>query len=243
MKKKKDLSLHLWGPWVFDVIECLDNFLCFSLSSWTSPFWKRSVLFFSEGLPRTVFAFVSLTRDNIIEQYINTFLETPRPNVIQTASYCCFKKFQIKRHPNRRSLDYPLNLTKSTNHKIRKRKWIYNKENSKFIWPVREHAIKTVFLWLVHFDPLVKKMSDTNHLSWPLRKQKFTSTGSKGHCLWFVISRFRSILWVSVSEGSLLVILLWPNIKPGVNIPNIFDRFHPWTSDKFRWGKSAEDSD
>ena len=27
----------------------------------------------------------------------------------------------------------------------------------------------------------------------------------------------------------LLVILLWP--KPDVNIPNIFDRFHPWTSD------------
>ena len=69
---------------------------------------------------------------------------------------------------------------------------------------------------MLHFDPLVKKMSDANHLSWPLRKWKFTSTGSKGHCLWFVISGFRSVLWVSVSEGSLLVILLWPNIKPGV---------------------------
>ena len=226
-EKKNDLSLHLWGPWVFDVIECLENYLWFSLSSWTSPFWKHSVLFFSVGLARTVFAFVSLTRDNIIEQYINTFLEMPWPNVIQTASYCCFKKFRIKRHPNRPSLDYPLNLTKSTNRKIRKRKWIYNKENSKFIWPVRKHAIKTVFLWLVLFYPLVKKMSDANHLSWPLRKQKFTSTGWKGHCLWFVISGFWSVLWVSVSEGSLLVILLWPNIKPGVNIPNIFDRFHP----------------
>ena len=32
-----------------------------------------------------------------------------------------------------------------------------------------------------------------------------------------------------VFQGSLLVILLWP--KPDVNIPNIFDRFHPWTSD------------
>ena len=30
-------------------------------------------------------------------------------------------------------------------------------------------------------------------------------------------------------QGSLLMILLWP--KPDVNIPNIFDRFHPWTSD------------
>ena len=58
-----DLLLRLWGPWVFDVIECLDNFLCFSLSSRTSPFRKHSVLFFSVGLPRAVCAFVSLTRD------------------------------------------------------------------------------------------------------------------------------------------------------------------------------------
>ena len=63
------------GPWIFDVIECLDNFLCFSLSSRTSPFRKQSVLFFSVGLPRTVCAFVSLTRDNITEQYI---LHVPR---------------------------------------------------------------------------------------------------------------------------------------------------------------------
>ena len=118
-----DVSLRLWGPWVFDVIQCLDNFLCFSLSSRTSPFRKHSVVFFSVGLPRTVCAFVSLTRNNIIEQYINTFLETLRPNVIQTAFYCCFEKFRIKRCPNCPSLDYPLDLTKSTNHKIRKRKW------------------------------------------------------------------------------------------------------------------------
>ena len=37
----------------------------------------------------------------MIEQYVNTFLETPRPNVIQTASHCCFEKFRIKRYPNR----------------------------------------------------------------------------------------------------------------------------------------------
>ena len=165
----------------------------------------------------------------MIEQYLNTFLETPRPNVIQTASYCCFEKFRIKRYPNRLSLDYPLDLTKSTNHKIRKRKWTKNKENSKFRWPLRKHAIKTVFLWLVHFDPLVKKMSDTNHLSGPLRKRRFSSTGSKGHSLWFVIGGFRSVSWVSVFQGSLFVILLWP--KSDVNIPNIFDRFDPWTSD------------
>ena len=64
-----------------------------------------------------------------------------------------------------------------------------------------------------------QKMSDVNHLSGPLRKRKFSSTGSKGHCLWFVIVGFRSVLWVSVFQGSLLVILLWP--KPDVNIPNM----------------------
>ena len=51
------LSFRLW---VFDVIECLDNFICFSLSSWTSPFQKRSVSFCSVSLPRIVCAFVSL---------------------------------------------------------------------------------------------------------------------------------------------------------------------------------------
>ena len=92
------------------------------------------------------------------------------------------KKFRIKRNPNRPSLDYPLDLTKSTNHKIRTRKWTKNKENSKFRRHLKKHAIKTVFLWLVNFD----------HLSGPLRKQKFTSAGSKGHCLRFMIGGFRS---------------------------------------------------
>ena len=42
---------------------------------------------FSVGLPRAVCAFVSLTRDNMIEHYINTFLETARSNVTgQTVS-------------------------------------------------------------------------------------------------------------------------------------------------------------
>ena len=48
----------------------------------------------------------------MIEQYINTFLETPRPNVIQTASYCCFEKIRIKRCLNR-----PI---KENGHKIKK---------------------------------------------------------------------------------------------------------------------------
>ena len=74
----------------------------------------------------------------------------------------------------------------------------------------------------MHFDPLVKLMSYANHLRGPLGKRKFTLTGSKGHSLWFVIGGFRSVLWVSVFQGSLLVILVWP--KPDVNIPNIFYR-------------------
>ena len=70
-------------------------------------------------------AFVIVTRDNIIEQYINTFLETPRPNVIEIVSYRCFEKFRIKRYPSRPSLDYPLDLTENrpitkNGHKIEK---------------------------------------------------------------------------------------------------------------------------
>ena len=47
-----------------------------------------------------------------------------------------------------------------------------------------------------------------NHLIGPLRKQNFTLTGSKGHGLWFVIGGFRSVLCVSVFQGSLLVIII-----------------------------------
>ena len=39
-----------------------------------------------------------------------------------------------------------------------------------------------------------KKVSDANHLRAPLRKRKFSSTGSKGHCFSFVIGGFRSVL-------------------------------------------------
>ena len=47
-----------------------------------------------------------------------------------------------------------------------------------------------------------------NHLNGPLRKQNFILTGSKGHGLWFLIGGFRSVLWVSVFQGSLLVIVI-----------------------------------
>ena len=39
-----------------------------------------------------------------------------------------------------------------------------------------------------------------NHLNWPLRKQNFTLTGSKGQVLWFVIGGFRSVLCFCVSR-------------------------------------------
>ena len=47
-----------------------------------------------------------------------------------------------------------------------------------------------------------------NHLSGPLRKQNFTLTVSKGHGLRFVIDGFRTVLYVSVFQGSLLVIVI-----------------------------------
>ena len=47
-----------------------------------------------------------------------------------------------------------------------------------------------------------------NHLNGPLKKHNFTLTDSKSHGLWFVIGGFRSILCVSVFQGSLLVIII-----------------------------------
>ena len=47
-----------------------------------------------------------------------------------------------------------------------------------------------------------------NHLNGSLRKQSFPLTGSKGQGLRFVIGGFRSVLCVSVFQGSLLVIVI-----------------------------------
>ena len=52
-----------------------------------------------------------------------------------------------------------------------------------------------------------------NHFNGPLRKQNFTLTGSKGHGLWFVIGGFRSVLCVSVFQGSLLVIVIMIDVS------------------------------
>ena len=50
--------------------------------------------------------------------------------------------------------------------------------------------------------------SAVNHLSGPLRKQEFIKTSSKGHGLGSVIGGFRSVLCVTVFQGSLLVIVI-----------------------------------
>ena len=46
-----------------------------------------------------------------------------------------------------------------------------------------------------------------NHLSGPLRKQNFTSTGSKGHVWDLPLVDFDQF-WVFVFQGSLLVIVI-----------------------------------
>ena len=101
-------------------------------------FFKRPESFFSVGLPLTVCAFVSLRRDNILQQYIDTFLETASPNFIQTASSCRIEKISDQ--------------TKSKSSLI---------GLTTFRWSLRKQAIKIVFLWLVQFDPLVKKKCQT----------------------------------------------------------------------------------
>ena len=79
---------------------------------------------------------------------------------------------------------------------------------------------------MVHFDPLVKKMSDVNHPSGPLRKRKFSSTGQKVivYDLWLVdFDPFFEFLCFKVR-------CLWSYCDQNPTL-NIFDRFHPWTSD------------
>ena len=58
------------------------------------------------------------------------------------------------------------------------------------------------------FEFQIMFFAAVNHLNGPLRKQNFALTGSKGQGLWFVIGGFRSVLCVSVFQGSLLVIVI-----------------------------------
>ena len=47
----------LWD-YYFNAFDCLNNFLSLTLSSRTSPFWKRLISFFGVGLPQTMCVFV-----------------------------------------------------------------------------------------------------------------------------------------------------------------------------------------
>ena len=61
-----DLSLRLWGPWSLNVLTISFVFL------WVRgpAHYDNTQCYFSVGLPRTVCAFVSLTLDNILQQYV-----------------------------------------------------------------------------------------------------------------------------------------------------------------------------
>ena len=79
------------------------------------------------------------------------------------------------------------------------------------------HTFQLVLLpnWLhraarfANFEGILGFFCSVNHLSRSLRKHTFTRTSSKGHGLWFVIIRFRTIWFVSVFRGSLLLIALF----------------------------------
>ena len=65
----------------------------------------------------------------------------------------------------------------------------------------RPHCITALFtnLRILKFQsqPTIAFFAAVNHLSGPLRKHNFTSTGSTGHSLCFVIGGFRSVLCAS----------------------------------------------
>ena len=85
--------------------------------------WCNCLLCWKAG-PRSI-NFLYLPVQNDIKTRLNIRAIKGKMVVWENTSpsNCCFQKFRIKRYLNRPSLDYPLNLTKSTNHKIRKRKW------------------------------------------------------------------------------------------------------------------------
>ena len=175
-------------------------------------------------------AFVSLTRDNMIEQYINTFLETPRPNVIQTVSYCCLEKFRIKQYPNRAITKQG----KENGHKIKKtansddllgnmqlKLSIYDWCISILLWkkchmPIiladllgnesflqRVQKVILCDLWLVDFDPFCEFLC------------------FKVRCLWSYCNQ----------NPTLIFQIFLIHFIPGLQ------------TSKFRWGKNTEDSD
>ena len=70
---------------------------------------------------------------------------------------------------------------------------------------------------------MIAFFAHVNHLNGPLRKQNFKLTGSKGHGFWFVIGGFRSILCVSVFQGSLPVIVIMIDGSENAIVKAAFD--------------------
>ena len=64
--------------------------------------------------------------------------------------------------------------------------------------------------------------ASVSHLNGPPRKQNFALMGPKGHGLWFVIGGFRSVLCVSVFQGSLLVIVIMIDGSEKRNCERVF---------------------
>ena len=103
----------------------------------------------------------------------------------------------------------------------------------KQVYSVRDKTSETGFssycAFQKHGNSEVQKTTDIYvfrcHQS-PLRKQNFTTTGLKGHGLWFVISGFRSLLCVSVFQGSLLFIVITTGSSKKRNSEGRF-----WTSE------------
>ena len=90
-----DLSLRLWGPWSLNVLTISFVFL------WVRgpAHYDNTQCYFSVGLPRTVCAFVSLTLDNILQQYV------PR-NTVAKFYPNCFLLLLWKISDQMISLDY-----------------------------------------------------------------------------------------------------------------------------------------
>ena len=191
---------------------------------------------------------VHLTRDNIIEQYINTFPETPRPNLTQTASHCCFEKFRIKRYPNRPSLDYPLDLTKSTNQKIRKRKDCQKKLDIKIKKTANsDDLLGNMQLKLSFHDWCIsilssKKCQTSIILADLLGNESFLQRVQKVivYGLWlvdfdpffeFLCFKVRC-LWSYCDQNPTLIFQIF-----------LIDFIPGLQTSKFRWGKNTEDSD
>ena len=78
---------------------------------------------------------------------------------------------------------------------------------SKISWPVCGcfdlNSMPKTSLEFGFFCDVNQNLKARHLLSGPLRKQEFTSTGWKRHGLWSVIGGFRSVLCVSVFQGSL----------------------------------------